>query len=84
MRKIIATLLIVTLTSCGLLGTYDNVEVMAGLQIPIYETNINFGFHMILKDQAINKIKEKKSAKLVGAYSDVLKWKLKKETENVK
>lgn len=86
MRKFIATLLIVTLnmvTSCGLLGTYDNVELMVGLQVPIYETNVNFGLHMILKDQAISKIKENQRAKLVEAHAEILKWKHLKEIGHV-
>ncbi len=84
MRKVIASILIVTLntlTSCGLLGTYDNVELMIGLQVPVYTTNINFGLHMILKDQAINKMKEEQRATLVDAHAQILKWK--KETGNV-
>ena len=85
MRKFIATILIVTLnmaTSCGLLGTYDNVELMIGLQVPIYETNVNFGLHMILKDQAISKMKEDQRAKLVEAHAEILKWKKLKEIGN--
>lgn len=86
MRKFVATLLIVTLNmaaSCGLLGTYDNVELMVGLQIPVYETNVNFGLHMILKDQAINKMKEDQRAKLVDAHAQILKWKRLKEIGHV-
>jgi len=78
MKNILATLLILTLTSvtsCGLLGTYDNVELMIGLQIPFYETNVNFGLHMILKDQAINKIQEGQKSKLIDTYTEILKWK---------
>jgi hypothetical protein len=84
-NKIIAILLIVTLNSlasCGLMGTYDNVELMIGLQVPVYETNVNFGLHMILKDQAINKIKEGERAKLVDAQIQILRWKHLKESKN--
>jgi hypothetical protein len=77
MKKILPILLI-SLTSCGLLGTYDNVELMIGLQIPLYETNVNFGLHMILKDQAINKIQEGQKTKLIDAYTEILKWKQEK------
>lgn len=85
MRKIIVTLLIITLnmvTSCGLLKTYDNVELMIGLQIPVYETNIDFGLHMILKDQAINKIQEGQKTSLVDAYIEILKKKRIREIGN--
>jgi hypothetical protein len=80
------TALIVTLnmaTSCGLLGTYDNVELMIGLQVPVYETNINFGLHMILKDQAISKMKEDQKSKIVEAHAEILKWKHLKEIGHV-
>ena len=69
-----------TLVSCGLLGTYDNVDFMLGIQVPIYETNINFGLHMILKDQAISKIQEGQKTKLIESYIEVLKWKRNKES----
>jgi hypothetical protein len=52
---------------------------MVGLQVPVYETNVNFGLHMILKDQAINKMKEDQRAKLVEAHAEILKWKHLKE-----
>ncbi len=83
MRKIITSLLIVTLsmvTSCGLLGTYDNVDFMVGIQIPIYDRTVDFGLHMILKDQAINKIQENQKTKLVEMYAEMLKF---KENRNV-
>jgi|KBSSwiStaDraftv2_1062776.scaffolds.fasta_scaffold00065_2 hypothetical protein len=77
MRKLLLPLILM-LTSCGLLGTYDNVELMIGLQVPVYETNVNFGFHMILKDQAINKIQEGQKTILIETYTEILKWKQEK------
>ena len=71
-------------TSCGLLGTYDDVELMIGLQVPIYETNVNFGLRMILKDQAISKMKEDQKSRLVEAHAEILKWKHLKEIGHVK
>ena len=81
MNKLVGSLLIVTLnvlTSCGLLGSYDNVELMIGLEIPIYSTNVNFGLHMILKDQAINKIQEGSKSKMIETYLEIIKWKQEK------
>lgn len=77
MRKLLAILLL-SLTNCGLLGTYDNVELMIGLEVPVYTQTVRFGMHMILKDQAINKIQEKRKTQVIDTYMQIIKWKQEK------
>lgn len=77
MRKLLAILLL-SFTSCGLLGTYDNVELMVGLEVPVYTQTVRFGMHMILKDQAINKIQEKRKTQVIDTYMKIIKWKQEK------
>ena len=77
MRKLLAILLL-SVTSCGLLGTYDNVELMVGLEVPVYTQTVRFGMHMILKDQAINKIQEGSKSKVIDTYLQIIKWKQEK------
>ena len=81
MQKSLKYLLILPIflvISCGLLGTYDQVHLMVGVQIPLYGEQINIGMNLDLKDQAINKLQEKQKMMSIEAYNSFLDWKTKK------
>lgn len=67
--------------SCGLLGTYDQVSLMAGIQLPIYGQEVNIGLKLDLKDQAINKLQENQKTLSIEAYNRYLDWKMKGDTK---
>ena len=78
MHKLLAAILLITLTSfvsCNLLSTYDQVELMVGITIPLYSEDINIGLNLKLKDQAINKMQESQKAHLVETYAKIITWK---------
>jgi hypothetical protein len=80
MRKSLRYLLILPIffvISCGLLGTYDQVSLVIGIQVPIYGEQINLGLKLDLKDQAINKLQEKEKTMSIEAYNSYLDWKMK-------
>jgi hypothetical protein len=80
MRKLIKGLILIatlSLVSCGLLSTYDQVSLMVGIQIPLYGEQVNVGMKLDLKDQAINKLEEKQKIMSIDAYNSFLDWKMK-------